>query len=152
MYIIKLAPTDVAHSAAQPAATFEIHAPLDDKLALDPRAWRRSHDRCRVKRSELGKADQYGWLTCRTVASGNDWQIAFGETPHSATTGRSNLIGHRFSVGEAISIRDDSGHVTRLRVASLRFLMPRPKMQQSFLQTTRGSGLVSHSLATMRHG
>jgi hypothetical protein len=133
MYVVtlQLARTPT-HPDGHPGCGYEIHAPLDLRLHLDPKAWQRSRDKCRVRRFWAGEADRYGWLVHRAGGSGGaTWCIDYDDTRTADDEPGFRLDGHRFGAGEYVSIRSaEDGALLPFRVASLKLKSPRSRAKQ----------------------
>lgn len=131
MYVVtlQLART-AAHPEGHPACGYEIQAPLDARLHLDAKAWRRSREKCRVRRFWSGETDRYGWLVHRAGGTdGATWAIDYDDTRTEDDETGYRLDGHRFAAGEYISIRGTDGALLPFRVASLKLKSPRSRTQ-----------------------
>lgn len=123
--MIYLVTLHLARTAAYPeghsGCGYEIHAPLDARLHLDAKAWRRNRRRCRVRRFWTGEADRYGWLVHRAGgAGGATWCIDYDDTGSADNEPGYRLDGHRFAAGDYISIKGADGQLLPYRVAALR--------------------------------
>ena len=136
MYVVTLhlarTPT---HPDGHPGCGYEIHAPLDTRLRLDPKAWQRSRDKCRVRRFWVGEADRYGWLVHRAGGSGGaTWCIDYDDTSTADDEPGIRLDDHRFGAGDYISIRSaEDRALLPFRVASLKMKSPRTRVKQRIL-------------------
>lgn len=115
-----------------PGCGYEIHAPLDSTLHLDAKAWRRSREKCRVRRFWTGESDRYGWLMHRADGSGGaTWSIADDDTSTADDEPGYRIEGHRFGAGDHISIREsDDGELLPFRVASLKLKPPPTRIEK----------------------
>ena len=126
MYVVTLhLARTPAYPDGHPGCGYEIHAPLDSRLHLDPVSWQRNRDRCRVRRFWTGEADRYGWLVHRAGGSdGATWCIDYDDAGTEDDEPGYRLGAHRFAAGEYISIRNaEDGALLPFRVVALK---PRP--------------------------
>jgi len=95
---------------------------LDAKLHLDPKAWQRNRDKCRVRRFWAGEADRYGWLVHRAGGSGGaTWCIDYDDAGTADDEPGFRFDGHRFGAGDYISIRNaEDGVLLPFQVASMK--------------------------------
>lgn len=142
MYVVTLR---LARTAAYPDGHFgcgyEIHAPLDQTLHLDAKAWKRNRGRCRVRRFWVGEADRYGWLVHRAGGSGGaTWCIDYDCAGSADDEPGYRLDGHRFGAGDYVSIRNaDNGELLPFRVASLKPKSTRSRIEQPIFRPAVGS-------------
>lgn len=122
-----------------PGCGYEIHAPLDSRLHLDPKAWQRSRESCRVRRFWTGESDRYGWLVHKAGGSGGaTWCIDYDDTSSTNDEPGFRLDGHRFAAGDYISIRNaEDGILLPFRVAILKPISPRSRTKQQMDRPSR---------------
>ncbi|WP_187640374.1 hypothetical protein [Bosea sp. F3-2] len=119
---------------------YEIHAPLDSRLYLDAKAWRRSRGRCRVRRFWTSEADRYGWLIHRAGGPGGaTWCIDYDDTSKQHDELGYRLDGHRFGPGDYVSLRAADGELLPFRAAALKLKSPRSGIAQRLLHATCAS-------------
>ena len=90
---------------------YEFVGPLDAAGHLDPEAWKKYRDRCRVRRFWQNEADETGHLVRKP---GGHWAFLYdingdGEDDE----GGYRLGDHKFAPGEYVSIREHEGDVMR---------------------------------------
>ncbi|MBN9467291.1 MAG: hypothetical protein J0J10_00820 [Bosea sp.] len=121
-----------AYPDGNPGCGYEVRAPLDSGLHLDPKAWQRYRGRCRVRRFWTGDPDRYGWLVHRAGGSGGaTWCIDYDDAASITEEPGYRLDGHRFAAGDYISIRNaEDGVLLPFRVAALKPIPARSRTRQ----------------------
>jgi hypothetical protein len=100
---------------------YEFVGPLDAEGHLDPAAWKKQRERCKVRRFWQHEDDEMGHLVRK---AGGHWAFHYdGDGDEDADEGGYRLGDHKFAVGEYVSIRehdDDVMHTFRVvRVEAL---------------------------------
>lgn len=90
-------------------------APLDAEGRLDPDAWRRVGQGCRVTRFWDGTVAELGTLVLR---DDGEWVFDFDPGDDADDEPGFRFGSHRFRVGEYVSIHEHDGHERTFRVAS----------------------------------
>ncbi|WP_072393710.1 hypothetical protein [Hyphomicrobium sp. CS1GBMeth3] len=85
---------------------YEFVAPLDAAGYLDAAEWRKTRDRCRVKRFWAHESSQLGHLV--HLPDGN-WAFDYDPAQSSDDEPGFKLDKHRFIPGEYISIKESDG-------------------------------------------
>jgi hypothetical protein len=90
---------------------YEFVGPLDDKGCLDPVAWKKYRDRCRVRRFWPGEPSQMGHLVRKP---GGHWAFHYdGDSDADDDESGYRLGNHVFAPGEYVSIREHDDDVLR---------------------------------------
>jgi hypothetical protein len=87
---------------------YRLTAPLDADGHLDPEAWRKHRQHCRVVRFWAGEEDDIGHLIHRP---GGSWGFTYDIDGDEGDESGFKLSSHRFLPGEYVSIRDDDGEL-----------------------------------------
>lgn len=85
---------------------YDFIAPLDDKGHLDAAEWRKSRDRCRVKRFWAGEKDEIGHLVHKP---GGSWAFDYDPKSHADDEKGFKFDRHSFVPGEYVSIKEHDG-------------------------------------------
>lgn len=95
---------------------YEFAAPLDDDGHLDAAEWRKTRERCRVKRFWAGQPNEVGLLVHKR---GGGW--AFDYNPKSASDDEPGFKfdKHRFAPGEYVSVTEHDGVQRTFRVVGV---------------------------------
>lgn len=102
------------------ARGYEIVAPLDAEGRLDPAAWRRHREECRVTRVWADEPDRRGRLVHKAGGpNGATWAIDYDARRADDDEAGYRLESHRFAEGEYVSIRDEDGHLQTFRVTKV---------------------------------
>jgi hypothetical protein len=96
---------------------YEFAAPLDTEGRLDPSEWKKTRDKCRVRRFWPGETNEFGRLVRKP---GGSW--AFDYNPEEASDDEPGfkLGSHKFILGEYVSFKEHDGVMRTFRVASVR--------------------------------
>jgi hypothetical protein len=95
---------------------YRFTAPLDAEGHLDPVAWKKFRDRCRVVRSWGGEEEDIGHLVHR---QGGNWGFTYDIEGDEGDESGFKLSAHHFVQGEYVSIRDDEDHLNTFRVVTV---------------------------------
>jgi hypothetical protein len=95
---------------------YDFAAPLDDEGHLDAAEWRKTRERCRVKRFWPGEKDQIGHLVHRP---GGSWAFDYDPTKRSDDEPGFKFDKHRFVPGEYVSIKEHDGVMRTFRIRSV---------------------------------
>lgn len=102
------------------ACGYEFVAPLSEKGALDPEAWKKHRAECRVTRFWEGSKPEIGHLVRKPGGSWAFHYDVFGDEDDDETGYRFN---HEvFSEGEYVSIREHDDKMRTFRVVAVRNL------------------------------
>lgn len=95
---------------------YEFAAPLDGDGHLDAAEWRKTRERCRVKRFWAGQPNEIGLLVHKR---GGGW--AFDYNPKSDTDDEPGFKfdSHRFVPGEYVSVTEHDGVQRTFRVVGV---------------------------------
>ena len=95
---------------------YEFAAPLDKDGHLDAAEWRKTRERCRVKRFWAGEPNEVGLLVHKR---GGGW--AFDYNPKSASDDEPGFKfdKHRFVPGEYVSVTEHDGVQRTFRVVGV---------------------------------
>lgn len=93
---------------------YEFAAPLDDSDHLDAAAWKKSRDRCRVKRFWPGEPNEIGHLVHKP---GGAWAFDYDPSKSSDDETGFKLSSHKFAPGEYVSFKEHDGKLRTFRVA-----------------------------------
>jgi len=97
---------------------YDFVAPLDQSGHLDADEWRKTRDKCRVRRFWNGDADELGHLI---HTRGRAWVFHYDiEGPLDEDEPGYRFDSHLFKPGEYVSIREQDGSTRTFRVASVR--------------------------------
>jgi hypothetical protein len=97
---------------------YDFVAPLDGSGHLDPEEWRKSREKCRVRRFWEGEDDEVGHLI---HTQGRTWAFHYDiEGAEEDDESGYRFDSHPFKVGEYVSIREQDGETRTFRVASVR--------------------------------
>jgi hypothetical protein len=102
---------DREHPEGSSRHGYEFVGPLDEEGHLDPAAWKKHRERCRVRRFWQNEADEMGHLVRKP---GGQW--AFHYDVHGDTgddEGGYRFGNHKFLPGEYVSIREHDEDVLR---------------------------------------
>lgn len=95
---------------------YRFTAPLDADGHLDPVAWKKYRDRCRVVRNWGGEEEDIGHLVHRP---GGSWGFHYDIGGDEGDESGFKLSSHRFVPGEYVSIRDDEDALHTFRVVTV---------------------------------
>ena len=95
---------------------YRFSAPLDAEGHLDPVAWKKVRDRCRVVRFWGGAEEDLGHLVHRP---GGSWGFTYDLGGDEGDESGFKLSSHRFVPGEYVSIRDDDGKLHTFTVVTV---------------------------------
>jgi hypothetical protein len=95
---------------------YRFTAPLDADGHLDPVAWKKVRDRCRVVRNWGAEEEDIGHLIHRP---GGSWGFTYDIEGDEGDEAGFRLSAHHFVPGEYVSIRDDEGHLNTFRVVTV---------------------------------
>ena len=95
---------------------YRFTAPLDDDGHLDAGLWREERERCRVVRFWGDEEHDIGHLVHRGA---NGWGFHYDLGGDEGDELGFKLGGHRFVLGEYVSIRDDDGELHTFQVAGV---------------------------------
>lgn len=95
---------------------YRFTAPLDADGRLDPDAWRKHRERCRVVRNWGAEEEDVGHLVHRP---GGSWGFHYDIDGDEADESGFKLGDHRFVPGEYVSIRDEDGEMNTFRVVTI---------------------------------
>ncbi len=97
---------------------YEFTAPLNAEGHIDPEAWHKDRDHCRVKRFWAGEPDEIGHVIRKP---GGSWAFHYdidGDEDDDESGYRFGL--HCFVPGEYVSIREHDGEMRTFRVVQVR--------------------------------
>jgi hypothetical protein len=98
---------------------YEFVAPLDASGHIDPGAWRKYRDHCRVRRF-WGADEEVGRLVHKPGGSEHArWVFDYDETAEEDDEAGYRFGSHPFRPGEYVSIRDENGDMHTFQVASV---------------------------------
>jgi hypothetical protein len=93
------------HPDGAPGIGYEFAAPLTEDGTIDPQAWDRNRDHCRVVRFRPGEEDDVGHLVRKP---GGSWAFHYDIHSDAEDDESGYRFGdHRFRVGEYVSVRED---------------------------------------------
>ena len=95
---------------------YRFAAPLDAEGHLDPAAWKKYRDHCRVVRFWGGEEEDIGHLIHRP---GGSWGFTYDLGGDEGDESGFKLSSHRFVPGEYVSIRDDDGKLHTFTVVTV---------------------------------
>ena len=95
---------------------YRFTAPLTDDGHLDPDAWKKVRDKCRVVRVWGEDEEDIGHLIHRP---GGSWGFTYDIEGDEGDEAGFKLGNHRFDIGEYVSIRDEDGKEQTFWVASV---------------------------------
>lgn len=95
---------------------YDLIAPLDDTGHLLADEWRKSRERCRVRRFWHGEGDEMGRLVHRR---GGSWAFDYDPTQTADDEPGFKLDKHRFAPGEYVSFKEHDGHMRTFRIVSV---------------------------------
>lgn len=95
---------------------YRFSAPLDAEGHLDPEAWKRLRDHCRVVRFWAGEEEDIGHLVHRP---GGSWAFVYDVSGDEGDESGFKLQNHLFVPGEYVSVRDDEGKLNTFRVVTV---------------------------------
>lgn len=85
---------------------YDLIAPLDDQGHLDAAEWKKSRDRCRVRRFWAGEPNEMGRLMHRP---GGSWAFDYNPNSNADDEPGFKFDKHRFVPGEYVSIKEHDG-------------------------------------------
>lgn len=100
---------DKEHPEGSNRHGYEFVGPLDADGHLDPAAWKKNRERCRVKRFWLHEPDELGHLVRKR---GGQWAFHY-DGDEDEDEGGYRFGNHKFTVGEYVSIREHDDDVMR---------------------------------------
>ena len=103
------------HPAGETTHGYDILAPLDSDSRLDPEAWRKDKESCRVRRFRKDELDKIGRLGRKP---GGSWFFDYEEGDRDDEPGY-RFGDERFVVGEYVSVREQDGDMHTFRVVSV---------------------------------
>ena len=114
---------DREHPEGSARHGYEFVGPLDENGHLDPVAWKKHRERCRVRRFWVNEADEIGHLVRKP---GGQWAFHYGAGGDTdEDEGGYRFGNHTFTVGEYVSIREHDEDVMRtFRVVRVEALPP----------------------------
>lgn len=95
---------------------YRITAPLTADGHLDPEAWKKVRDRCRVFRSWGGEEEDIGHLVHRP---GGSWAFTYDIEGDEGDEAGFKLATHTFNQGDYVTIRDEDGKENTFQVVSV---------------------------------
>jgi len=102
---------DREHPEGSSRHGYELVGPLDEEGRLDPVAWKKYRDRCRVRRFWLNEPDETGHLVRKP---GGQWAFHYdGNNGADDDESGYRLGNHVFVPGEYVSIREHDDDVLR---------------------------------------
>ena len=97
---------------------YEFVAPLNPDGHLDAEEWRKSRERCAVRRFWEGEPDERGHLVHRR---GGTWAFHYDVVGNAEEDEPGwKFDAHTFKVGEYVSLREQDGELRTFRVVSVR--------------------------------
>jgi hypothetical protein len=98
---------------------YDFAAPLDEDGHLVAEDWRKTRERCRVKRVWAGEPNQLGMLVHRR---GGGWAFDYDPKADADEEVGFKFDKHRFVEGEYVSITEHDGEQRTFRVVSVQDL------------------------------
>lgn len=95
---------------------YEFFAPLDAEGRIDPDAWRRLREKCRVRRFWGGEEEDVGHLVHRP---GGSWAFRYDIAGDEDDEAGYRFGAHPFRVGEYVSIKDEDGDLNTFTVVTV---------------------------------
>ncbi|PLX36105.1 MAG: hypothetical protein C0606_15410 [Hyphomicrobiales bacterium] len=95
---------------------YEFTAPLDDAGHIDPTAWKKVRDQCRVRRFWAGEEEDIGHLVHRP---GGSWAFRYDIDGDEDDEAGYKFGEHPFHPGEYVSIRDEDGDLHTFQVVTV---------------------------------
>jgi hypothetical protein len=96
---------------------YELHLPLTPSGQIDPAAWRKHRDFCRVRKFRSGADELRGRIL---HGPGGRWSFDYDDASGRDDEHGFRLKDERFVPGEYISIRESDGKMRTFQVVSVR--------------------------------
>ena len=98
---------------------YEFAAPLDDNGHIDSTEWKKTRERCRVKRFWQGEPNQIGHLVHKP---GGKWVFDYDTNSKDDDEPGFKFDKHKFTPGEYVSVAEQDGKLRTFRVISVQNL------------------------------
>ncbi|SHL41902.1 hypothetical protein [Roseibium suaedae] len=95
---------------------YEFTAPLDGSGHIDPVAWKKDRDHCRVRRFWAGEEEDIGHLVHRP---GGSWAFRYDIDGDEDDEAGYRFGAHPFEPGEYVSIKDEDGDMHTFQVVTV---------------------------------
>ncbi len=95
---------------------YEFLAPLGADGRIDPEAWRKVREKCRVRRFWGGEEEDAGHLVHRP---GGSWAFRYDIAGEEDDESGYRFGAHPFEVGEYVSIKDEDGELNTFTVVTV---------------------------------
>ncbi len=95
---------------------YEFVAPLAADGHIDAEAWKKTRDRCRVRRFWGAETEEIGHLVHRP---GGSWAFRYDIAGADDDEAGYRFGAHPFVVGEYVSIKDEDGELNTFQVATV---------------------------------
>ncbi|MGE0586387.1 MAG: hypothetical protein AB7O39_14735 [Flavobacteriaceae bacterium] len=95
---------------------YEFTAPLDSEGHIDPVAWKRERQHCRVRRFWGLEADDVGHLVHRP---GGSWAFVYDIAGDEDDEAGYRFGRHAFNIGEYVSVKDEDGEMHTFQVVTV---------------------------------